>query len=266
MKAIFYTLAYFAFVSSALAEVQTGGVQTASEDPSQILIDERASAILRHNPSYFVYGEPLSKLQMSFKVPIVRDVPLFFGFTQFTFWALKEKSKPFRDLTYNPELFYRWTNQNWKTVDSIDFGILSHTSNGKTGQDSRSYEKNYLRFNFEQAAYRWKTRLSLQFSYLHTLDYTNHDITEYISPVTVNLSFRQLFDSWVDKSEVSLQATPGGKFMEHWDRGGYQLSWSFRPGRLKLVPAIYFQYYHGFAETLLNYSEEVREFRGGVIF
>lgn len=258
--------AFLTLSSMHLAYAEPTDSTLSLKEESEIALDERATSILRHHPFYFVYGDPLSKLQLSFKVPIVREVPFYFGFTQLMFWAIEEESKTFRDLTYNPELFYRWSDERLGLMKSVDFGLWSHNSNGREGEDSRSYEKNYLRLNFEREAPRWVSRLSLQFSYLHALDYTNHDITEYISPLAINLSFRQLFDSWVDKSEISIQASPGGKLADRWSRGGYQFSWSFRPGRLKLVPAIYFQYYQGFAETLLNYDEKVSEFRGGVIF
>jgi phospholipase A1/A2 len=227
---------------------------------------EDESTLQRHLPFYFAYGRPTSKLQVSFKTPIVRDLPLYFGYTQFMFWALEEESKPFRDLTYNPELFYRWQQSRWNWLQSIDFGAWSHTSNGKAGEESRSLNRNYVRLNWEREGRRWLTRASVQASYMHSFDPTNEDIQEYVGPFNFSLSFIQLFDAWIDRSEVALEIIPAGKFGENWDRGGYQLSWSFRAGSLKLVPAFYLQYYYGHAETLLNYDKQVAEFRGGVIF
>ncbi|HMN69803.1 MAG TPA: phospholipase A [Bdellovibrionales bacterium] len=229
-------------------------------------VEKEEAVLQRHLPFYFAYGRPTSKLQVSFKTPIIREWPLFFGYTQFMFWALEEESKPFRDLTYNPELFYRWSPPHWRFVDSIDFGAWSHTSNGKKDADSRSLEKNYVRFNFEREGPRWITRLGLQAAYLHGFDETNMDIQNYIGPLSVSVSFVQLFDSWVDKSELALQVSPSGKFSENWDRGGYLISWAFRLGKFSLVPAFYTQYYYGYAETLLNYDQQVAEFRAGVIF
>lgn len=226
---------------------------------------EDGSILQRHQPFYFVYGEPLSKLQLSFKSPVFRDRNFYFAYTQVMFWALTEDSKPFRDLTYNPELFYRWDLHNG-FLRSIDFGLIGHTSNGKRGFDSRSLDMKYLRFNGEREGSRWLTRYTLQASYLHSFDPTNRNIQEYVGPLSFTVSFIQLFDAWVDKSEVALTAAPGGKFADKWDQGGYQLSWSFRLGGIKLVPAFYLQYYYGYAESLLNYDQHVRELRGGIIF
>lgn len=237
-----------------------------AKDKNKALAEDEGSILERHYPFYFAYGRPSSKLQVSFKAPIIRDVPLYFGYTQFMFWDLAEKSKPFRDFTYNPELFYRYSLVRTNYLKSIDFGIFGHNSNGKKDADSRSLDKHYVRFNFDREGRRWVTRFGAQLSYLYDFDDTNLDIQRYIGPLSLSVSFIQLFDSWVDKSEVSLSAAPGGKFADNWGRGGYQLAWSFRFGKFSLVPAFYMQYYYGYAETLLNYDQQVSEFRGGIIF
>ena len=250
----------------ALAETGADSSLLAAPNKNERLNEEESSILERHYPFYFAYGRPDSKLQVSFKSPVIRKVPLYFGYTQFMFWALEEKSKPFRDFTYNPELFYRQDVKNFGMLRSIDYGIFSHNSNGKKEADSRSLNKNYLRLNFDREGSRWITRFGAQVAYLYDFDETNKDIQEYIGPLSLSISFIQLFDSWVDKSEVALLASPAGKFGQNWDRGGYQLSWSFRFGKFDLVPAFYLQYYYGYAETLLNYDKQVSEFRGGIIF
>ena len=264
LKTVFVLVALSSSFSWGEQAAESALVDTSST--SARLDEEDESTLQRHHPFYFAFGRPTSKLQVSFKTPIIKELPLYFGYTQFMFWALEEESKPFRDLTYNPELFYRWSQQRWRILDSIDFGVWSHTSNGKAADDSRSLNRNYVRFNFQREGRRWITRTGVQLSYLHGFDPTNRDIQDYIGPLAFSISFIQLFDAWIDKSELALQVSPGGKFAENWDRGGYQLSWSFRLGTFDLVPAFYVQYYYGYAETLLNYDSQVSELRGGVIF
>lgn len=241
------------------------GILTAA-DKSDYLEREDSAVLQRYNPFYFGYNAHLSKLQLSFKLPVVRGVPLYFGYTQVMFWALNEKSKPFRDLTYNPDLFYRFNFKDMGLLKFVDAGLWSHHSNGKKDSDSRSYNMNYLRAGFEHEYSRWILRTTAQLSYVHDFDPTNRDIQRYVGPLTLGLSFIQLFDSWIDKSEIGLMMQAGGKFADQWDEGGYQLSWSFRLGKFALVPNLYLQYYQGYAETLLNYNKTVSEFRGGVIF
>lgn len=231
-------------------------------------LEEQDQSILqRHNPFYFAYGNPLSKLQLSFKTPLFRKVPVYFGYTQIMFWALTDDSKPFRDSTYNPELFYRYQNDKWGQFESIDFGAWNHMSNGKAEKDSRSLEKQYIRANIAREGKRWVTRFSAELAYLHNFDPTNKDIRDYMGPLSLYVSFLQLYDtSWVDKSEITLKAQPGGKYANRWEKGGYQLSWSFRLGKLDIIPSFYLQYYHGYAETLLNYNKDIDTFRAGFIF
>jgi phospholipase A1 len=229
---------------------------------------EEATLLQRHQPFYFAYGRPLTKVQLSFKVPVVKDVPLYFAYSQLMFWALEENSKPFRDLTYNPELFYRYSLTDGAYIlKSVDIGFWNHNSNGKRDVDSRSYNKSYLRFNLAHSFSHWIFRASIQASALYDFDPTNRDIQDYISPLSFSFSVAQLFDTtWVDKTELTLQASPGGKFANQWGHGGYQASLSFRLGHINLVPAFYLQYYTGYAESLLNYNQREQEFRAGVIF
>lgn len=231
---------------------------------SAALYREDQAYLLRHNPFYFAYGNPISKLQLSFRTKLIRPIPLYFAYTQLMFWALQQNSKPFRDLTYNPELFYRQSLVHTLPV-SVDFGWM-HNSNGKDGDASRSYNSIYLRMNSEAEYERWIVRAALTAAYLHAFDDTNRDIQNYIGPLTLKVAFIQLWEAWIDKSEFDLQATPGGKFAQDFGHGGYQVSWSFRLGKLDLVPSFYVQYYTGYAESLLNYSQYVHAFRAGVIF
>src|SRR3989344_2368217 len=41
--------------------------------------------LVRHQPLYFAYGDPASKVQMSFKYNIVTDIPIYFAYTQIMF-------------------------------------------------------------------------------------------------------------------------------------------------------------------------------------
>lgn len=246
-------------------EVSTSGVPLTT-GKSAILRSQDEAYLQRHYPFYFAYNGGLSKVQVSFKSPIVRGTPLYFGYTQLMFWALRDDSKPFRDLTYNPELFYRHSFKNLGFLKSVDLGLWNHTSNGKAGNESRSFDKFYVRANLEKEFPRWVMGFFIQASELYNFDEGNRNIDEFISPLSVGVSFVQVFEAWVDKSEFSLQAIPGGRFAEEVYRGGYQASLSFRLGGLDIVPAFYLQYYHGYAETLLNYADKVDVFRAGFIF
>lgn len=235
-------------------------------DKAAALDKDDASILQRLYPFYFVYGHSEVKMQLSFKTPLVKTWPLYLGYTQQMFYVFGNHEKGFRDLTYNPELFYRLHLPQWAALKSIDFGIFSHNSNGKPLPDHRSYNMSYVKINFERESARWLTRASVQLQALYGFQTTNSDIQNYIGPLTFNISFIQLFAKWFDKSEIDLIGCPGGKFADDWGKGGYQVSWSFRLGGIHLVPAFYAQYYNGYAETLLNYNQKVDDFRVGLIF
>jgi phospholipase A1/A2 len=259
---------YFVFFLSCSPALWADEISTSGPVSGQgvKLRKEDEAYLQRHYPFYFAYNAGLSKAQLSFKVPVSKNLPIYFGYTQLMFWALGDDSKPFRDLTYNPELFYRLSLKNWNVLKAIDFGGWNHTSNGKDGPASRSFDKAYVRANFEKEFRRWVISLFVQGSYLYNLDDANENVRAYISPFSLGISFIQLFEAWIDKSELTIQAVPGGTAGERIDRGGYQAAWSFRLGGLDVVPAFYVQYYHGYAETLLNYSQKVDVLRAGFIF
>ena len=254
------------FPLGALAQPPEEPQLADSKNKSAAIDKDETDILQRHNPFYVAYGHELTKLQLSFRTPLMRKHPLYFGYTQQMFWALSQDSKPFRDLTFNPELFYQYRIPDAGLIKSMDLGFFAHNSNGKDGPASRSYNKSYLRMNVEKELQHWVARFSIQVQDLYGFDPGNMDIQDHIGPLVFNLSFIQLFNGWIDKSEVALMAFPGGKFANHWDYGGYQLSWSFRLGGLQMVPAFYLQYYKGYAETLLNYADRVDVFRAGIIF
>jgi outer membrane phospholipase A len=68
------------------------------------------------------------------------------------------------------------------------------------------------------------------------------------------------------KSSFDIRYFPGGNHSQYWNKGGYELSTSFRFGGLSIIPAFYMQYFNGYAESLINYDQKVSEFRAGLIF
>lgn len=221
--------------------------------------------IMYYKPMYFAYGSPLTKIQLSFRVPLLEEVPINLGYSQIIFWELGENSKPFLDATYNPEFFYRMNlDSSW--LRFVDLGVWEHHSNGKGDDVSRSYDTSYIRTNIKYETKSWLAEFGVKFQYLYSIDDTNKDIVDYISPLEFQLKFLQRFDSLFDHLEVIFNFNPGGKYGTELNKGGYQLSFDFHLGGVKVVPAFYLQYYQGYAETLLNYNEKVSEFRAGFMF
>lgn len=243
------------------------GITTAQNEKNlPSLNTQETLRILYYKPMYFAYSNPLTKIQLSFRVPLLEEFPLNFAYSQIIFWELGETSKPFLDATYNPEFFYRMSMDKTSWLRFIDLGIWEHHSNGKGSEDSRSYDSSYIRATLKHDTRNWLAQFSAKFQYLYSIDDTNRDIIDYVSPLEFEIKFLQRFDSWFDHLEMIFNFNPGGKYGTELNKGGYQLSFDFHLGGVKVVPAFYLQYYQGYAETLLNYNEKVSEFRAGFMF
>jgi phospholipase A1/A2 len=252
---------FFASVSRA-EQVGLGDDKNAATE----LEKRTARSVMAYKPIYMAYGNQLTKIQFSFRSQVIDDKPLNFAYTQIIFWQLSKKSAPFLDATYNPELFYR-KKMEGPLFTSLDFGIWEHNSNGKDGVDSRSYDQSYLRGSFEKDWTRIATVFSVKFKIIYSNDNTNHDIQDYLGPVDFDMVvLRLLENSILDQAELILGLRAGGRYGTELSQGGYQIAATFHIKDLNVNPAFYIQYYHGYAETLINYNQKVDSLRFGLAF
>ena len=118
------------------------------------------AAISFHEPMYFLIGgrdSVSARFQFSFKyrifddlgvvaetIPLVRG--LYFGFTQTSLWDLDSTSKPFRDSSFRPTLFYSWMLSDPDERGSLGLSLgYEHESNGKEDTPSRSIDTLFVR-------------------------------------------------------------------------------------------------------------------------
>lgn len=120
-----------------------------------------------HEPMYFVYGlnPDEIKFQISFKYRLFHNIKdssplrwlqnLNVGYTQLSFWDFDSASKPFRDSSYKPEVFYDIGDPSDPDglilpglgLRHVRLGIL-HESNGRDGAASRSLNYAYVQPEF----------------------------------------------------------------------------------------------------------------------
>jgi outer membrane phospholipase A len=115
-----------------------------------------------YEPVYLIVGGDAglnAKFQFSFRyrlfdnkgrlashLPWIDD--LYLSFSQTSLWDLHELSKPFRDSSYRPRLFYANYNVARLFDGRLRLGLeagAGHESNGKEGDESRSYNMLYAR-------------------------------------------------------------------------------------------------------------------------
>jgi len=228
----------------------TGGYGVAGEPP-----------LSENDPMYFVVGARggwTARFQLSFKYRLFdqasgfgKDQPwlagLYFGYTQNSIWDLESNSKPFRDTSYRPSLFWRWQRTDDKTwIDGLRAGF-EHESNGQQGELSRS-----INILFIRPEWRWKPREvdTFEFTpkiygYLDKSD--NPDIQKYRGYV----DWRFRYDAAGEWIVTPVLRTPGS------GKGSLLIDASKRIRDLRFGPVggyLQFQYFNGYGEDILDYN------------
>ena len=141
-------------LAAATAAAGTSAVPT---PPADRMLSGRLSTF---EPMYFAdgkNGDNLAKFQFSFKYRIMLpDDPrsrafldnLYFGYTQTSIWDLSADSAPFRDTSYEPQLFYYLQDTGWTSPFFTRMGVatgIGHESNGRAGDASRAINIVFVR-------------------------------------------------------------------------------------------------------------------------
>jgi outer membrane phospholipase A len=242
-------------------------VATSRADPVQAFVSRRVRPgvgeppLSENDPMYFVMGARdgySARFQLSFKYRLFdqsagfgQDQPwlsgFYFGYTQNSLWELSEESKPFRDTSYKPSLFWRWERTDDKTwIDGLRLGV-EHESNGGGADRSRSVNTVFVRTDW-----RWTYANDSRFEFTPKFYYyfdksDNSDIATYRGHV----DWRVRFDSghnWITTAVA--RVGDGG-------RGSLLLDVSRRIRDLRFGPVggyLHFQYFNGYGEDILDYN------------
>jgi len=148
-----------------------------------------------NEPIYFIAGSNSerdfdARFQISFKYrpfdpdsAMARYAPflsnMYFAYTQTSIWDIGSDSSPFKDTSYRPSLYYKWTSSGRGLMPDEWKAGVEHESNGQAGVDSRSLNIGFIRpiWNIDLANGK---RLTLQpkfYDYIEKGD--NPDIQRY---------------------------------------------------------------------------------------
>lgn len=148
-----------------------------------------------NEPLYFVVGSSSerdfdARFQLSFKyrpfdpdARVAQYLPplsnLYFAYTQTSLWDLGGNSSPFKDTSYRPSVYYKWTGSGRGIVPDGWSAGLEHESNGRDGADSRSINTVFVRptWHFDFAHGNRLTLSPKFYQYLEKSD--NSDIHQY---------------------------------------------------------------------------------------
>ncbi len=217
-----------------------------------------------HKPTYLIGGIDDLKLQFSFKYRIIKTANLYFAYTQLMLWSIYEATKPFADVNYYPEIFYRFLERNGDfLLRNIDLGYL-HSSNGQDGEGSRAFDRLYLRSNFAIKVNRNVYGMQLMAFHIFNKDDTNPDIIDHYGYYTADFFVTDIikFDHHHLDFELKFFS---GKRVYDFDQGGHQVGVIYRSASQELSPSFYFQHYEGFSENLEKYNKRRTEYRIGFL-
>ncbi|WP_298940087.1 phospholipase A [uncultured Dysgonomonas sp.] len=236
-----------------------------SEDLVRSVLDKQAHfAVYKDN--YMVTGIPLNKsvtrktadafFQFSIRHRVTRSVLpfnsfLYITYSQKSFWDIYDESSPFRDTNYNPGIgFGRYVIKDNKLKGAMMIS-LEHESNGKAGEDSRSW--NYINLS---AKYFYNMRLSAKAQiYLPYVDGSNNkDLLRYKGYGIFSVNY-------IDKENLwwfSLNIMPRDKVINP----NLHTSLSFRVSK-NSNQYLTLDYYAGYGEGLLNYKKYTNQVRIG---
>jgi outer membrane phospholipase A len=227
-----------------------------------------------YEPIYAVYG-PASyseaRIQLSFKYQLFgsrlrEDRPrsltdgLYFAYTQRMFWDLGADSSPFRNIDYQPEIFYLSppVARGGKATFSAQIG-LRHESNGRDGEASRSLNTAYIA---PMAALPlgndWRLTIAPRL-WLYAGDLSeNPDIRRYRGNTGLFVEIGK---------EDGLRLTSSSRFSLSSGKGAVSTDMSYPLRRiLGGGPDFYLfgQSFIGYGENLLDYNLHITRFRVGV--
>ncbi len=199
-----------------------------------------------------------TKFQISFKKSLAKnllglDDELFLGYTQTSWWQTSEKSSPFRETNYEPELFmlFPYIHAN-SALKAYKLGIL-HQSNGQGKELSRSWNRIYLTGIFQAKGvfiiprvwYRLPEHTKKDIN--DTSGDDNPDIYDYLGYGDLKISYPY------KKNLFSLLLRNNLKFNSR-NRGAVEFDWTFP------LPWVsdtfgYLQIFSGYGESLIDYNK-----------
>lgn len=224
-------------------------------------VDEK-STFTPHDLNYIAVGQDDALMQISFKYRLGRDWNTYLAFTNVVKWDVWGDSSPYDDINFKPEIFYRFT-PDLEYLVSVDAGYW-HESNGRDGEESRSWDQLFARFNtlfdVKSVALAWESHL-----YLELTTGGNEDIGDYLG--------------WWDASFYALNVLPtnrfnvdlelfiwSGKDGNPFNRGQFRTGLIYKMDNAVFQPSLYVQYFSGYGEVMADYDRYTAAWRVGLAF
>jgi outer membrane phospholipase A len=240
-----------------------------SRQPGTALIDKPPPlAVSIYEPVYFLVGGDgglNAKFQISLRFRLFDDhgrlarrLPwiddLYLSFSQTALWDLGELSKPFKDASYRPRLFYGNYDLARYLDGNLRFGVesgIGHESNGKEGDESRSFNMLYVRPTLTLGDPDGLRAYFAPLVHNYIAESDNRDIADYRGYVDwlFGVGSKGGLDFWT----VLRKGTRS-------DYGSIEMNVSYPLSKLSggdLTGWLMLQYFNGYGESLLDYNRKL---------
>lgn len=258
--------------SNAIAANESARVPTppqAKDSYTTALVDKPPPlAVSVYEPVYFLVGGDgglNAKFQISLRyqlfdgrgalasrLPWIDD--LYLAYSQTSLWDLGDLSKPFKDSSYRPRVFFsnydlaRFFDGQLRVGIETGFG---HESNGKVGEESRSFNMLYARPTLTLGDPSGLRFFAAPLIHNYIADNENRDLKDYRGYVdwVLGIGAKGGLDFWTTlrKGERS-------------DYGSIELNASYPLSKLSggdLTGWLTLQYFNGYGESLLDYNRKL---------
>nr|WP_315009112.1 phospholipase A [uncultured Campylobacter sp.] len=217
-----------------------------------------------YEPIYMLFTHDFSKkpdrkadelhFEFSFERPITYDAlgleeKISFAYAQNSWWQITQDSAPFRESNYRPELY---VSAPVPFADELKLGAM-HESNGKGGEESRSWNRLYAQSTWSAGGFSITPRAW----YAFWLDRTNEDIADYMGYGDLRASYtfgkQRLSALW--RNNLHFDGS---------NRGAIELNYSFPIFNSGFYG--YLRYFNGYGESLADYKRSVNKIGIGLSF
>lgn len=233
-----------------------------------------------YKDNYFIIGdaEAQTKFQVSAKYALFypTNTGIYAGYTQICWWKTYEKSSPFYETNYMPELFFNFESGNnlfgdiiLPFIDYIQISPIFHKSNGRDGLESRGINLYYSQIQCSIGKI-YNIGFNLKLFNYYNQSRRNEDIEKYMGYYDADIFFKIKSKNvqFFDKEELHFKF--GGYDKSDFDQkdytGWYCIETQFRIITSYIQPKLFIQYYNGYGEFLIDYNKKEDFVRVGLVF
>ncbi|WP_029904658.1 phospholipase A [Prevotella sp. 10(H)] len=232
-----------------------------------IKVADKLPAFAVYKDTYFVTGVPLNReitsssadatFQISIRHRLTRSVLplksfLYLTYTQRSFWDIYAESSPFRDTNYNPGLgLGKYVFHDNKLVGAA-FVQLKHESNGRAGDESRSW--NYLSLSMK---YYFNARFNIsgEFWVPYVDGGNNKDLLDFRGLGYLSFNYTSNKHLWWLSADINPRKGFGNV--------NTTLTAGFRISE-RSNQYLFARFFQGYGESLLDYDKYTMNIRVGI--